>query len=328
VTLLVEVARGAAELASLRGEWDALWARCPWATAFQTPEWLLAWCAAFAPSEPFAVLVRDREGLVGIAPMCVLSRDDERVLLPIGAGVSDSLDMLLAPACADAAADAIWGHLLAKHATWDAIDFGGLAADSPFVRRAPSGAASWEDEPWMGVILDESHRALDRVVAPWLRENVRHARRRAEREDVAVERVVDEDVPLALERICAAHSARWAERAEKGIFADPRVLAFHRCAVPPLHARGLVRFYDVRTPDAVPAVLYALWHPRRPAFYASGFDPSFRRLSPGVLLVAHVLEEAISEGAERIDFLRGREAYKLAWGATEENRRGVTVRHA
>jgi CelD/BcsL family acetyltransferase involved in cellulose biosynthesis len=36
-----------------------------------------------------------------------------------------------------------------------------------------------------------------------------------------------------------------------------------------------------------------------------------------MLLIGHAIEQAITEGAEEFDFLRGREAYKNAWGAAD-----------
>ena len=57
----------------------------------------------------------------------------------------------------------------------------------------------------------------------------------------------------------------------------------------------------------------------RTIFYLSGFDPAFARYSPGKLVVAHAIEQAITRDAARaFDFLRGAEAYKYAWGAVDE----------
>jgi CelD/BcsL family acetyltransferase involved in cellulose biosynthesis len=70
------------------------------------------------------------------------------------------------------------------------------------------------------------------------------------------------------------------------------------------------------------AVLYALIDPpQRPArrvyLYISGFDPALDRLSPGMLLVGHALEQAVNEGFATLDFLRGQEPYKYFWGAAD-----------
>ena len=55
----------------------------------------------------------------------------------------------------------------------------------------------------------------------------------------------------------------------------------------------------------------------RAYYYIGGFDPSRARLSPGTIMIGHAIEEAIGAGARTFDFLRGREAYKYAWGAVD-----------
>jgi CelD/BcsL family acetyltransferase involved in cellulose biosynthesis len=49
--------------------------------------------------------------------------------------------------------------------------------------------------------------------------------------------------------------------------------------------------------------------------YLQGSDPAYDPLSPGVLLLGAVVERSIEEGLAALDFLRGREPYKLWWGA-------------
>ena len=49
--------------------------------------------------------------------------------------------------------------------------------------------------------------------------------------------------------------------------------------------------------------------------YNSAYEPDFRRLSPGLVLVSELVKRAIDEGRERFDFLRGPERYKYQLGA-------------
>ena len=48
--------------------------------------------------------------------------------------------------------------------------------------------------------------------------------------------------------------------------------------------------------------------------------------SPGTLLIAYALEDAVSRGDSEFDFLRGNEPYKYRWGARDRfNRRVLHV---
>ena len=52
--------------------------------------------------------------------------------------------------------------------------------------------------------------------------------------------------------------------------------------------------------------------------YNSGFDPAHARLAPGIVLLAHVIRDAIERGVPVFDFLRGEEPYKCDFGPTAE----------
>lgn len=64
---------------------------------------------------------------------------------------------------------------------------------------------------------------------------------------------------------------------------------------------------------------------RRYAFFQSGFDPAWSRHSPGLLLVAHTIRQAIEEGAEEYDMLLGDEAYKARFRPEHRAVRTVVV---
>jgi CelD/BcsL family acetyltransferase involved in cellulose biosynthesis len=61
------------------------------------------------------------------------------------------------------------------------------------------------------------------------------------------------------------------------------------------------------------------------ALYNSGFDPDARAMSPGVVLIARTIEDAITRGFRRYDFLRGEEPYKYGFGAVAAEVLRVTL---
>ena len=72
----------------------------------------------------------------------------------------------------------------------------------------------------------------------------------------------------------------------------------------------------IELPEAPPvedrpaAALFCLEYGDTVGLYNSGFDPEARALSPGVVLIARTIEDAIARGFRRYDFLRGEEPYK------------------
>ncbi|MEN3355357.1 MAG: hypothetical protein V7640_3515, partial [Betaproteobacteria bacterium] len=102
-----------------------------------------------------------------------------------------------------------------------------------------------------------------------------------------------------------------------GVLCDPTVQQFHRAAASGLLSRGVLRMYALRLGGRIIGGYYGFQHARRAYAYLGGFDPEFERYSPGTVLIGHAIEEAIREQADEFDFLRGCEAYKYTWGATD-----------
>ena len=59
--------------------------------------------------------------------------------------------------------------------------------------------------------------------------------------------------------------------------------------------------------------------------YNSGFDPVHARLAPGIVLLGHVIRDAIERRVPVFDFLRGEEPYKYAFGPVPTDLLSVRV---
>ena len=130
------------------------------------------------------------------------------------------------------------------------------------------------------------------------------------------------------ETLAALHTRRWEASGEPGVLSDPAVLAFHRAAVPRLQASNLLRLSALAVDDAVVSAYYGFAHRGRGYGYLNGFDPSSGFDSPGTALLGHAIRHAVAEGCSSFNFLRGREDYKYAWGATDRWNVARTVRSA
>jgi CelD/BcsL family acetyltransferase involved in cellulose biosynthesis len=317
--LVAEPVESAAGLKELRGEWLELWRRDPAATPFQSPDWLLPWWSHVGEGAVLSAAVYRDAALVGVLPAYVYTHpvSNERQLLPIGVGTSDYLGGVFAEEAAQRAASACLEVLAAHRHRWDASWFPQLREESPLLQsaRVKSFAVSCS-EP--------SRRAK---VAPGgelhgkLRENARYYRKRAERlGTVRFVTATEQDAPEYFELLQRLHARRWETRGEAGVLADARVLAAHRECVPLLAATGTLRMHALWIGERPAAVIYgladaALRRDRSVYYYLNGFDPEFREVSPGTLLLEYAMQHAWREGALYLDMLRGDEAYKRLWGA-------------
>jgi CelD/BcsL family acetyltransferase involved in cellulose biosynthesis len=325
-----EEIRSEAGLVRLAPEWEELWRRCPGATPFQSPAWLVPWWRHFHPGELFTVAVRRGRRLVGLAPFYLEDGALGRRLLPVGISLSDYHDVLLDPEVAEAAGAALVAHVAGLDG-WDSWELeelapGAAALALPVPRGCEETGAGQSACPVL--ILPDGLRAASDILSPQKRRKLAMARNRAERRGgVALEEAGPEDARDALELLFRLHKARWSERGEAGLI-NQRVEHFQREALPGLARAGLVRLYTLRIGGEPAASYYGFLHRDRAYGYLTGFDPAFSFESPSVTLLAHVIERAAAEGAREMHFLRGREPYKYEWGAIDRWNRRRSFRRA
>ena len=144
-SLQIEQIRSSDELTAIETEWTNLWKRCPIATPFQSPAWLIPWWKHFGNDEDlFAMAIRNAGELAGIAPFYLAGdQANRRSLQVIGTGISDNLDALALPHFASLVADGIFSFLAEACNLWTICEFHDLAADA-FLLKAPS-ADLWQD---------------------------------------------------------------------------------------------------------------------------------------------------------------------------------------
>jgi len=323
----IEIVDSLEAAAALLPEWRALWLASENATPFQSPYWLLGWWEAFAPGELRIIAVREDGRLVGVAP---LYREEVQYgprLLPLGISLSDYVDVLI-DSTAETAGAAI-ASALAGCDDIDSVEWGELPPNASALRiTAPLG---WEMFAQAGSAcpvaqLPRDPAQLAQVLSPSRRRHLKTARNRIARRGKAKIIPGEESTAAALlTELIRLHTAAWQARGDPGVFSDPRVAAFHGAALPRLMREGIVRLYALIVAGAVTAVYYGFQHRNRAYAYLSGYDPEFAFESPGALLLAHAMEQAIQEGAEGFHLLRGREAYKYEWGGEDRVNTRLTL---
>ena len=312
-----EILRGGDALSALAPDWWRLFRAASAPTPFQSPAWLLPWCRHLGRGEVIAVLARDGAELVGLAPFSLAEENGERVLRPLGSGVTDICDALLAAGREREIAAALLDALLEERG-WDRCAWDGLPPHAPVLEVAEDrGAADLTQEIAPVLTIRPGARELGDCVPSGMAENLDASRKRAERIGALCVHVPFSaaESDSFLDALFALHAARWRSGGKPGVLGQAAVKAFHREALPALIEAGLARAHIVKIGDRVAAAHYGLGAGRTHFYYIGGFDPELRAAGPGNLAVAHAIERAIGDGAAAFHFLRGDEAYKRRWGA-------------
>jgi CelD/BcsL family acetyltransferase involved in cellulose biosynthesis len=305
------------EVKALASEWRPLAERR--GNAFVTPEWFLAWLRHCGQGwEPRVAVVRAPQGtLRGILPLVSSIKSGHPAVRSCAVGdyfhpvadVRDEEAVAIAAAPALAPRDRGPRSVLLEN-----VDAGGgwwraLADASPAplatVERAESVLPFVE---LAGLSWDDYLARRSRQLRSQLGRKLRSLRRK---HDVRFRRTQrSEEVAADLGILFRLHDARWAERPEASGLADPAIRAFHLEFATIALERGWLRLTVMEVDGEPIAALYGWLIGGRWSYYQAGFDPAWSRHSPGFLLLAETIREAIADGASEYDMLLGEEAFK------------------
>jgi CelD/BcsL family acetyltransferase involved in cellulose biosynthesis len=320
------------EVTALSPEWRELAERR--GNAFLTPEWFLAWLRHFGEDwEPHVAVVRTgNRTLRGLLPL-VSSKSNGRGELrvcPIGdrfhpvadAGDEDAVATAATPAIAPPGRglhSLLLENVDAEGGWWRAL---AEAFPAPLAT-VERGEATLPFVELAGLSWDEYLAGRSRQLRSQLGRKLRSLRRD---HDVRFRRTRSSDeVPADVGTLLRLHDARWADRSESSALADPTVREFHLEFARAAFERGWLRLTVMEVDEVPIAALYGWLIGERWSYYQAGFDPAWSRQSPGFLLLAETIREAIEDGASEYDMLRGDEAFKRRFASSSRPVRTVLL---
>jgi CelD/BcsL family acetyltransferase involved in cellulose biosynthesis len=309
--------------------WNGLLDRSRLPSVFLTWQWQTEWSQAFTAERPIQILAAtDAAGtLAGLLPLYEDGPERQRILG--GVDVSDYLD-LIAP---DGGEAEVWTALLRHRASqavaWDLHGIRSASATATLLSElAPAHGltASVEREDRCPVLtLPKSWDEYLARLSGKDRHELRRKIRRLERELPGASTSSHATVAgwdEAMTRFLTLHRL---SKVGKARFMDERMERFFRSATARLAAAGWARLWFLEFEGAAVAAFLCLEYGGSVGLYNSGFDPARAALAPGIVLLAHVIRDAIDRGFPVFDFLRGEEPYKYGFGPSPEDVLNVRV---
>ena len=324
---------------ALAAEWNELLGRARHRNAFLKHQWMSAWWRLIGAASPsrqlFVLLARDVGGtLTGVLPLYRETHGQgplrRRTLHLLGSWpeAPEHLDAIVQESAVALVIDALIAGLESLRSEYDAIELLDLAEKSllqPALARWAGGAGHacrswvWQECPY--ILLEGSFDKYMMTLTQKHRYKVRlFGKRLAAAHKVEFE-VASEPAQVgpALEEMFRLHAMRWTLKTDDvSGFDDPAVHAFHRSAAETLVADDAIRIFLLRCDGRAVAACYCLHYDGRLYFFQPGFDPDFRKLHVGKVLLGRVIEYCYKNGMREFDFLRGTEEYKFDW--TERKR--------
>lgn len=309
--------------------WEALRADAALRPPFMSWTWQREWLAVFGEGRRVELRAVSDDGghLLAVLPLVEIATG--RLMLAGGADISDYLDLLARRGHEREAWSALLEARAAERATWELHAVPGASVTVtalPALAAAVGLVATAEVEERCPVVaLPDSWDAFLASLPKKHRHELTRKLRRFERE-VPDGRIAWETTPAGIERrldeFLALHRA---SREGKAKFMDPRMERFFRRAIVGLAADGVARLAFLDTATGAVASFVTLEWDDTVGLYNSGFAPAHAPLSPGLVLLAGVVRDAMERGHTRFDFLRGEERYKYEFGPTPEPVHLVTI---
>jgi len=186
-----------------------------------------------------------------------------------------------------------------------------------------------EDQTLLDGLLAQYLRSQKEFVSGsggFLRRKIRKAEKRLNSgEFVLRSTAADLDVDDAFKIFQELHIERYLAKGESGAFDDPNFGPFLRAALHRLcdkRQAEIVTVEHLGTPVGAQILLVAETGYQ---YYQSGYSTEHLKSEPGYMMFTATLKQAIAQGHETFDFLRGNEAYKAKWGAVSGNHKKLRL---
>jgi len=287
-----------------------------WDCFFILPAWLKVWWDFFGNGfTPFLCSIRQEEALIGVAPMMLRGN---RASFMGSADVCDYFDFVVVPGREREFFRELVEYLRERGITH--LDLGAVREDStvltvlkPMAKELGCNVSCRQEDVSLEVDLPSTWEEFLLSLTGKERHEVRRKLRRLKDAARFEFRVLEEtqDIRGAMDAFLALFQS---SRPEKGAFMTASMAAFFRTIAEMLAERKMVKlaFLDI---DGTPAAAALCFDYRSTVYlYNSGYDPSFRPLSAGLLCKVYSIRESIEKGREKYDFLKGAETYKYRLG--------------
>jgi len=294
--------------------WDGLVAASRLRSPFLSWAWQCEWTRTFAADRRLEIrCVEDGAGkLIAILPLYEATPGSLQLIG--GADVSDYLDLISREGREEEAWMALLQSRMAEPVEWELhavpeisptvaslaplASACGLPVSGTVVERCPVLALPSSWEAYLARLSGKHRHELQRKM------------RRLAR-DAPDARVTCVSAPADIAaRLGEFLSLHRSSRVGKARFMDERMERFFRSALAAFAGRGAARLWFLDTAAGPIAAFVTIEWDGTVGLYNSGFAPERAALSPGVVLLAQLIRDAIARGREKFDFLRGEERYK------------------
>ncbi|MEW5938103.1 MAG: GNAT family N-acetyltransferase [Chloroflexota bacterium] len=326
-------------LAPLADAWNALLAESLSDVPFLHFEYLRDWWSTLGGgewrrAELRVIAAREGDCLIGVAPLFqTINRDGLPALMALGSiEISDYLDLIVRPADLPRFLSGLLDFLDSRVTPdWRALDLYNLPDASATIPalEAESAKRGWDFasevyQPAPYIPLPADFDAYLAMIDKKQRHEIRRKMRRAAEYEIPVRWYVVEDASTLDSEMEGFFELMKQDPAKEKFLTEAmrgQMLATARTAM----SKGWLWLAFLEVGGKKAAAEFNFDYGNRLWGYNSGVNRDFIELSPGWVLLGHVLQWACEHGRTEFDFMRGNEEYKYRFGARERSVMRVRV---
>jgi len=297
-------------------------------TPFSRHEYLSEWWKTLGggewkQAELVLISATENDQLVGIAPLFITEYDGRQALMLVGSiEISDYLDLIVRADDLPRFLSGLLDFLASRFASndnWSGIDWYNLpdSSPTPAALKTESGRRGWTHHeeiyrPTPRIALNGSFEEYLSRLDKKQRHEIRRKMRRAAESGKVRFYVVDKDADIETELDSFFHLM--VQDPNKAMFLRDAMRDQMSTTIRAAHEGGYLwlGFLEVEGVKAAASLNFdyknKLWG------YNSGVRRDFMELSPGWVLLAHVIQWCCENGRYEFDFMRGDEEYKYRFG--------------
>jgi CelD/BcsL family acetyltransferase involved in cellulose biosynthesis len=311
----------------LKEEWNGLLARSATDTLFLTREWQKTWWQYFGTGALRVITLREDDAaasLLGIAPLFEeTGADGLRNLSLVGCvDVSDYLDLIVDRGSEERVYGALLDYLSsAEFPAWDWLHLCALPAASPAndKLRALAEGRGYKIQHGLHDVspMIELPETFDAYLDTLDKKQRHEVRRKLRRIEEARARWYTIETPEGLKAaVMDFVDLHKKSRPDKNLFMDERMQGFFLEMAEQMFVHDWLQLSFLEIEGERAAAIMSFIYRNDILAYNSGYDPiKFGVYSPGSVLFARSIQDAIAARRRRYDFLRGNEEYKYRFGA-------------
>jgi len=312
----VQVIRSISDLHIGKNEWNSLVLRDVTSSVFQTYEWFECWWKAFETrGQPLILIARDvNDTIIGIASLIIVQERTEKTVRFCGYNNADYCDFI-APGDKTEIVKLFLSTLMLPEFEWDRVLLFNLSEVSPtsrivreFCKENQYIYSDYPSTPAPYLDVKASPDAVKRIVKKY--SVVRRYRALKKKGELVFRTLNGGEIYSYLPVLFEQHIARWSTERNGSLFNDEHNRVFYTELACMLSKTSWGSFTVLECDGKPVGLHYGFVFNNKMIWYKPTFDMNYSKFSPGIVLIKYLIEDAVRNNLDELDFTIGDEPFK------------------